>query len=388
MEQLKTFICNGIRLLLRLMCFLPIKRERILFYPANGNYYCNLKYICQALLRMQDRGYDIVWVTDRSKEDQFPPQVRLCPKRSWAFFYYALTAKVLLFNSGITNCLIKRKGQTFIETWHGGGAYKRTDKTGSKEPNRYKRARIAKGISRYDYVISSSSAFTKAFREDMGIGNAEFCPYGMPRNDIFFDAEKSRVMSDSIRQKYRLTSEKIVLYAPTFRDNGMENTIDFPLVLKHLEQKYGGKFIFFLRCHPHVAGNIFKKYSERSGIIDVSAHPDMQELLCAADVLITDYSSCMWDFSLSYKPCFIYATDIDGYKQERNFHTPMSEWPFPIAEDNTQLAKKIDEFDMAGYIAAVKSHHLALGSYEDGHAAERVSQLISMKCSCENKWIR
>ena len=102
----------------------------------------------------------------------------------------------------------------------------------------------------------------------------------------------------------------------------------------------------------------------------------MQELLCAADILITDYSSCMWDFSLMYKPCFIYATDIDQYKQERDFYTPMSEWPFPIATNTDELINNILNFNQEEYVEKVKQHHKALGSFEDGHACERVCKLI------------
>ena len=120
-------------------------------------------------------------------------------------------------------------------------------------------------------------------------------------------------------------------------------------------------------------------------IVDVSDYPDMQELLCAADILITDYSSSMWDYSFTYKPCFIYANDLDQYKIERDFHTPVNEWPFTIAISNEELAENILEFDQDKYIEKIKKHHHDLGSFEDGHATEKVAKLINDICSGEMK---
>ena len=120
-------------------------------------------------------------------------------------------------------------------------------------------------------------------------------------------------------------------------------------------------------------------------VIDASSYPDMQELLCAADVLITDYSSSMWDMSLTGKPCFIYATDIADYQQERDFYTPINEWPFPIAQNNQELASVIQNFDEQKYAADVQHHHDALGSCETGHASQTVGDFIHSKCFADNQ---
>lgn len=116
----------------------------------------------------------------------------------------------------------------------------------------------------------------------------------------------------------------------------------------------------------------------------MSLYPDMQELLCATDILITDYSSCMWDFSLMYKPCFIYANDLEEYKIERNFHTPIKEWPFPLSINNDELIKNINDFDNNKYIKKVKEHHEKLGSYENGQASKKMCILINSICNKEN----
>ena len=107
-------------------------------------------------------------------------------------------------------------------------------------------------------------------------------------------------------------------------------------------------------------------------------YPDMQDLLQCADVLLTDYSSCMWDFSLMHRPCFLYARDIAAYKGERDFYTPIESWPFPLAANNDELAEVIAQFDADRYREAVLRHHRDLGSTESGTAAKQcVDRIMS-----------
>ena len=111
-------------------------------------------------------------------------------------------------------------------------------------------------------------------------------------------------------------------------------------------------------------------------IINASQYPDIQELLCAADILITDYSSCIWDFSFTFKPCFIYAPDLKKYQDEQGFYTPIEDWPFPLAKTNQQLMENIIVFDDEKYKQAVKKHHADLGSYETGTACEQFCRAV------------
>jgi CDP-glycerol glycerophosphotransferase len=106
-------------------------------------------------------------------------------------------------------------------------------------------------------------------------------------------------------------------------------------------------------------------------------YPDMQELLQCAQVLLTDYSSCMWDFSLMGKPCFLYARDIAEYRGERDFYTPIESWPFPLASDNAELARVIGAFDETAYRNAVRAHHAALGAAETGTATAQCVERIA-----------
>ena len=128
-----------------------------------------------------------------------------------------------------------------------------------------------------------------------------------------------------------------------------------------------------MRLHPRIG---VKEFEDKT-IINCTKYSDMQELLYACDAVITDYSSLMWDYSLTKKPCFLYAPDIDDYEKERGFYVPVSEWPFPISRTNEELINIINSFDETQYISAVEEHHRKMGSYEDGSASFRVMELIS-----------
>lgn len=376
MELFKNLVCKLIQEALLLIAVFPLKSNKIVFFPYNGKYYCNLKYITDYLIKQKSK-FKIVWIASDSEIKN--KNIIKCSRNSIGFFYHVLSAKIVLYNNGFKNYIPKRKEQIFIETWHGGGAYKKISKIFADAKNRYYRTRMVNSVNRNDYIISSCSAFEKAFKSDTLALNPKYCNFGMPRNDIFFDIQMMKQIKNKISSKYHLKDKKIVMYAPTFRDRGFVNTIDFNSLLKVLENRFGSEFVLFLRCHPHLSKDIFQKYSD-ANIIDVSDVTDMQELLSAADVLITDYSSCMWDFSLTYKPCFIYANDIDCYKQERDFHTPIADWPFPVATNNKELMSNILYFNKDNYLENVKQHHINLGSYEDGHASKRVFELIQHIC--------
>ena len=110
--------------------------------------------------------------------------------------------------------------------------------------------------------------------------------------------------------------------------------------------------------------------------IDVTYYPDIQELLVAADVVITDYSSLMWDFSLQRRPVFLYQNDEKDYENDRGFYSPVSEWPYPKAHTQDELVDTIMHFDNDEYINKLNAFFEKYGSCDDGHAAERVVKRI------------
>ena len=377
-EILKTVAAWMIRSGLYIFCVFPIRGNKIIFIPSNGHYYCNLKYIYQCT-KEEKKDWDCIWASRGKRDDTYPKGAKYVSIHSASFLYHYMTASVILFNDGIPSWLIKRKGQVWINTWHGGGAYKRVAAVFCDNPNRWRKQRSYYIFNRIDYMVSACRKFTEGYEMDVRI-SAKYLPIGMPRNDIFFSEEKMREAAERVRACYDVpTDYGIVMYAPTFRDDGLKPDLDTEKLLAALETRFHKKFVLFVRSHPHVAKDIFEGSGDRDRIFDVSAYADMQELLCAADVLITDYSSSVWDFSFTGKPCFLYATDLEHYLTERNFYTPIREWPFPLSETNDELAENILHFDEEMYAQDVREHHKRLGSYEMGDACEAVCRLIEEK---------
>ncbi len=201
-----------------------------------------------------------------------------------------------------------------------------------------------------------------------------FLECGMPRNDFLINGTDKDIKGKVYRYFGLDPEKKIVLFAPTYR--GVEGNANFDLeidvegCLKALQDRFGGEWVFLMRKHH------FVEHVKTDGCIDAGDYPDMQELLYTVDVFITDYSSTIWDYSLTKKPGFLFAPDFDKYEQERNFYSDPATWAFPIAKTNPELQRLIREYDDEESREKIRKHHELLGDTESGHASEIVCRKI------------
>lgn len=346
---------------------IEIKNNRIFVSSFAGkSFNCNPYYIVKYLINNEYNGEIIV---QKNNGDICFNDIKVVRKHSLLYYYYFFSSKILITNDSFPSYMPKKKSQYLINTWHGGATYKTLTAKSLNMKIWYKFLYL-----NTDYFLSSCRNFTKVISKDLFVTSEKFLSSGTPRNDIFFWKEKIENANKKIREKYSLSNDEcIILYAPTWRDDNRKiiNEISEFDTLNKISKILNKKIKLLIRAHYNT-----KNLKVSNNSINVTDYPDMQELLCAADILITDYSSCMWDFSFMYKPCFIYATDVERYKQDRDFYTPMSKWPFPIATNTDELINNILNFDQKEYVKKVKQHHKDLGSFEDGHACERVCRLI------------
>jgi len=217
--------------------------------------------------------------------------------------------------------------------------------------------------------------------------DGEICKTGSPRCDIFIN--KRQELYQNIREKYNLSKEaKIVMFAPTFRGGSQKGkrqvfaeipTLDFELVRKTLHKKFGGEWYVFLRLHPQLSAQLegMPLNEKNEYMVDVSQADDMNEVLAAADVFITDYSSSAFDAANMYIPVFLYADDLQEYIAERGeLMWDMCKLPFSMAECNEELKKNIEEYEENAYCESLRSFLKKHGVLEDGHASERVADII------------
>jgi CDP-glycerol glycerophosphotransferase len=380
---LKIIIIYILRIILRIAYIFPIKKNRVIFISYEGKQYaCNPKYIFEYMYKNYGNIYQYIWCLNNknlfNQEYQIFDFVKFLSAK---YFFYILTCKYIISNVSPEPFFPFRKQQIVVNTWHGGGAYKKISIYADVYRKQLVPMRIKRRLRSHatNYVISACEQFTYHLSRDWNIPSHKFLPIGMPRNDIFFTNTYN--FSKKLREYYNINeTSRLALYAPTYRGNprspllnSIFSQIDTVKVLSSLSKKFNNEFVLLYRCH-HNYNNIVDNTS--NNIISASDYSDMQELLYVADILITDYSSCMWDFSFTFRPCFLYVPDMEKYNKEWGFYTPIEKWPFPIAKTNDELIKNIHDFDNQCYISKVKRHHIDLDSYEDGNAAKNFCNSI------------
>ncbi len=364
-----------IKFLLHIFWIFPVKKTRFtLLNRLSFTYGDNLKYLCKALYDKYASEIQIVFPLKDTEPMPPLPITRVKPF-SFRYFKMILSSSVVITNGVGISYLPLRKSQIVINTWHGGGPYK---KTGLAVYNSYwmKRENILNDKVT-TYMLSSCEYFSKYEAPGLGISAKKCICSGMPRNDIFF--HENTDIKQKVRNTYNIKqNEKIVIYAPTYRGNEwigskkFSTDIDYKEILLSLKQKFCGEWRFAVRLHP----GLKDVELQDDDIINFTSYPDMQELLYTADVVISDYSSLIWDFSFTKRPCFLYAPDIEQYEKERGFYMPSKQWPFPISKTNEELVIAIGMFDFNKYQQNVMKHHIESGSFERGTACETVLKII------------
>lgn len=377
---IKYILLLFLRKALNIFNIFPIKNNRLMFYSYNGKQYsCNPRQISEYLELNFPGQFEIIWAFKKPKNmiDKIPDCYRVVRFRSILYYYYAKTSRVIVQNVQGYGELQRRNGQDVIQTWHASNGYKQQGKCDGVERKLellYHRD--------YTYVLSGSkSMMERRVRGTMGF-SGKVLP-GTPRMDLIINKHQT----DYKKRVYSFleieSDKKIVLYAPTWRKDRNDNDygMDYSLVKLAFEKRFGGEWVVVVRLHPNVylPPNIPEPY-----VKDATKYPDMQELLCVADALISDYSSCVWDFSFTYKPCFLFCKDMEKYGRDRDFDIPVREWRFPVAVDIYSLGELIKSFDESKYKSDIELHHREMGNFEDGRATQRVCSLIKDLCSNKN----
>lgn len=361
--------------------FVPVNKQKIVFSSFYGmGYGDNPKYIAEAL-RKQNENYQMIWlVRDDREKHSLPEGIIPCRSGSVQAVFHLATAKVW-----VDNCRkyfrYKKKNQQYIQTWHG-FALKRIEKDVADNLGaRYVKS-AKKDSDAIDLILSDSQFMTKIYRNTFWY-DGKIVEWGSPRNDMLIDADIRAKNKKAIHDYFSIPQEhKIVLYAPTFRANGSLEPyhIDLERVKEACAKKFGAEFVAFVRLHPNVSEKSKDLDFDWSCNVDVTRYPDMQMLLSAADVVISDYSSLMFDFALSGQPCFQFATDILAYKNDRNFYFALDQLPFTVAETNDALIEAIGIFDKDMYQKKLDRFFDGVGMNQSGNASEICAEHIRKIC--------
>jgi len=338
-----------------------------------GEYGGHAKAITRQLLNIR-KDLDIVWLV-YDAEMEAPKGVRLVPEKNWKSYVYELeTSKLWLFDITVEDYIVKREGQIYVQAKHWSSItlkkFYLDDKSSCTSPEI--EAWIRHNGEMMDYLLSGSRFDELSCRSGFAF-QGKSVRVGSPRSDILFD----KTVKGKVHEYFHIPSDaNILLYAPTYRKEGLKITLDIDMLINVLKLKFGGEWYVLVRLHPWID---FGKcgLNETEQIINASDYQESEELVAAADSMVTDYSSIMFEAAYIKTPVFLYAPDRRNYiDAERGLLLDYDTLPFPSAETNERLMVNIFRFNLGIYKKNVADFLAYHEVYEDGQAGKRAAAVI------------
>ncbi len=379
--------------------YAPIKKNRFVFTSFSGHYSDNTKPISIKLHEM-DANAEIIWLVNKEYISLVPEYAKAVDIESFYAYWYRGTASMLIdnvygyraifkYSDGFlanmkfkVNCFFhSKKRQPIIATMHG---------TAIKKIGRDQIGNIVLDMFCPNTELLIGDEHTAEILKRVTFEKIPIKVTGAPRNDVLFQKKNSKKIG-------LMDDKKILLFAPTFRNDGNDvegknvyrsglaqlDEMDFELLFKTLSEKFGGDWVMICRFHYHVEkmvdwAELESKYPGK--FVNGNLYDDMADYLSCADILVSDSSSCMCDFALTKKPCFIYFPDMDNYgSKERGFYIDLYDTPFAVSKDFVSFIDNIKCFNQKNYDEEVDLFLKRIGSRDDGNAACRVVEYIKNK---------
>lgn len=297
-----------------------------------------------------------------------------------SIYHLATSSHVFVDNYfGFLAAATFKKDVTCIQLWHAAGAIKKFGLEDQTNQFRSRKAlqRFEDVYEQFHKVVVGSEPMADIFKRSFGLGEERFLKTGVPRTDFFFDTVKMEQARQRISTDFPIIQhKKVLLYAPTYRDEEL-NTAAIALDLEKMYRALSQEYIVFLRLHPAVSSEFENEFP--GFVFNVSYYSNINDLLVAADILITDYSSIPVEFSLLHRPMIFHAYDLDAYIEKRGiWMEDFSEVPGPVVTSTTELIETIERenFNM-DVVAAFRNEW---NQYSDGDSSERlIHTLFSTK---------
>lgn len=297
-------------------------------------------------------------------------------KLSIGAFKDLATSKYIFLNDNFfPMAFMNFKNESIVtQLWHAPGAFKKFGGSVSSEDDRQMLLKISKNT---DYLITSSKNIENFYSEAFQISKDKIKPFGLPRADYYFENHNINELKQDFCKKYAVgCDKKIILYAPTFRDEEKFNNVFNYLDLNEFNESLGDEYILALRLHPKIKDFYSGDISSKGKYIDCSNYASEQELLLISDILITDYSSIMIEFAMLNKPIIFFTYDFNSYmNDERGFYFDFKKTvPGPIVYDSSQLIDVIENenFDERKLSEFVKTQFDEI----NGEASKRVVDFL------------
>ena len=363
-----------------------------------SKYACSPKAIYEYMSNNPEyKDYKYIWAFKKPKNEskyfEGKDNVTLVKYNSKTYYRSYMQAKYWVTNTRLPECIIKKDDQVYVQCWHGTPLKRLGYDIQVKGNNKLHSSKDLKrtynnDAKRYTYMISPSKfcseKLTSAFNlENLGKKDI-IIEEGYPRNDELFKFD-DKYVQDIKKQLEIPLDKKIILYAPTWRDDqhqlGVGYTFDIGLDLDKLREKIGNEYVLLTRLHYLVASQLdFEKYE--GFIFDVSKYDNINDLYIISDILITDYSSVFFDYANLKRPILFYMYDLEKYKNNsRDFYFDLDELPGPIIEKEEDVLKSILNIEQIKeeYKEKYKKFNAKFNYLDDANASKRVVERIFKK---------
>lgn len=318
------------------------KNEIVIVCYGGRKYGDNVKPIYLKMLN--DHRFDkwrFVWAFRNVNEFVLPDNKRskIIKIDTLSFFYHLLCAKCWLTNNTVQRGLdFKNKNTVYINTWHGVPLKKIGDCFVSNELFN------SKSKEEFDLCLAEGTYDADIYSKAFIVKNNNIKITGYPRNDVMF--EKGSTLGNRVKEKYGIYGKKVILYAPTYRDYIKDESgaysFECMITPQLFKDMLGDDYVMLVRTH----GAIEKELWPKEGFVDVSDYPDVEDLMVAADILVSDYSGIIFDYSLLEKPILCFTYDLDLYKNNRGLFVELEDFmPFKQCKTERELYQSVLEID-------------------------------------------
>ncbi|MCG2622253.1 CDP-glycerol glycerophosphotransferase family protein [Arthrobacter sp. I2-34] len=361
----------------------PVDENLVVFESGLGTQYADSpRYLYEQLVQSGDQRRK-VWIYHR-KLPRHDPRTKVVRRLSPGYFWYLARAKYWVNNQNFPYYLRRRRNGVFIQTWHGTPLKRMLhDLEQFHGRDEDYLGRVNQAVRQWSVLLSPSSYATGAFRSAFGY-SGPVLEEGYPRNDVLARGRQAEA-GNMIRERLGIPhGKRVVLYAPTFRDDQSVGTGRFgfklPLDLEDFQRRFGADTVLLLRMHVLVAGQLDIPEGAAGCVRDVSAYPEVQELLLASDVLVTDYSSVLFDFAILRRPIVFYAYDLAHYRNTlRGFYLDYgSQLPGPVVQTQDELFEALADAAAPdpGRGRRLEEFAARFAPKDDGGAARRIVDLL------------
>ncbi|MFF9106827.1 CDP-glycerol glycerophosphotransferase family protein [Streptomyces sp. NPDC014805] len=351
--------------------------DTVLYASFSGRQFSDSPRAVYEQLLRQGADLEHVWVVEDLRAE-IPEGVKVIRRWSREWYEALGRSRYIVTNTHLPHWIRRRDGQVIVQTWHG-TPLKRIghDIDSVQFADRKYLQKVAEETPSWSFLISPNRFSTPIMRRAFQF-EGEILESGYPRNDVLLSGETEE-LAKSVRERIGLPADKkVVLYAPTWRDDQFYRAgnykFDMRLDVKKAAERLGDDHVLLVRKHSNIvdavpgAGDGF--------VFDVSSYPDIAELFLITDVLVTDYSSLMFDFANTGRPMLFFTYDLEYYRDQlRGFYFDFEQKaPGPLLQTSDELIDALADIERisGSYTDAYREFKDVFCDLDDGHAAERV----------------